>query len=55
MGVVDVRQLTNSMQNTLRNHINELDAGQYVAAKKFLMGLSYESQQAMVVRAVALR
>ena len=51
----DVRQLTNSMQNTLKNHINELDAGQYVAAKKFLMGLSYESQQPMVVRAVALR
>ncbi len=50
-----VRQLTNSMQKTLKNHLNEMDSTQYVAAKKFLLGLSYESQQPLVVRALAAR
>jgi hypothetical protein len=43
------------MQKSLKNHVNELDAAEYVAAKKFLMGLSYEAQQPLVVRALAAR
>jgi hypothetical protein len=50
-----VHELTNSLERSLKNHVNELDAAEYVAAKKFLMGLSYEAQQPMVVRAVAVR
>jgi len=50
-----VRQLTSSLQKSLENHVNELDAAEYVAAKKFLMGLSYEAQQPMVVRALAAK
>jgi hypothetical protein len=43
------------MQETLKGKAGELDAAQYVAAKKFLMSLTYEATQPMVVRAVALR
>lgn len=49
------RVLTSSMEKSLKNHVNELDAAEYVAAKKFLMGLSYEAQQPLVVRALAAR
>jgi len=51
----EVRQLSNSMQNTLKSKTGQLDAAQYVAAKKFLMSLTYEATQPMVVRTVALR
>jgi hypothetical protein len=51
----EVRQLSNSMQKTLKSKVGQLDSAQYVAAKKFLMSLTYEATQPMVVRAVALR
>jgi hypothetical protein len=51
----EVRQLASSMQQTLKSKVGELDPAQYVAAKKFLMSLTYEATQPMVVRAVALR
>lgn len=50
-----VRRLTSSMEMSLKNHVNEFDAAEYVAARKFLMGLSYEAQQPLVVRALAAR
>jgi hypothetical protein len=43
------------MQQKLKSKAGELDAAQYVAAKKFLMNLTYEATQPMVVRTVALR
>ena len=51
----DVKQLTSNMQSKLRDHITELDPAQYVAAKKFLMGVSYESTQPLVARTLAAR
>jgi hypothetical protein len=51
----EVRQLSNSMQKTLKTKAGELDAAQYVAAKRFLMSLTYEASQPMVVQTVALR
>jgi len=50
----NVRQLTDSFQAKLKNKINELDATQYMAAKNFLRSLAYESQQPLVVRALAI-
>jgi hypothetical protein len=51
----EVKQLSSSMQKSLKNKVGELDSAQYVAAKKFLMSLTYEATQPMVVRTVALR
>jgi hypothetical protein len=50
-----VRQLTSSMESTLKAEASQLDPAQYVVAKKFLQSVSYESQQPMVVRSLALR
>ncbi len=50
----EVRQITNSMQQKLRGNIQELDAAQYVAAKKFLVGVSYEASQPQMVRGLAM-
>src|SRR5262245_57533141 len=50
----EVRQLTSSMEATLKANISQLEPAQYVAAKKFLMGVSYEAQQPMEVRGLAL-
>jgi hypothetical protein len=49
-----VRNITNSMQQKLRDNIQELDAAQYVAAKKFLLGVSYEASQAQMTRSLAM-
>jgi hypothetical protein len=49
-----VRNITNSMQQKLRDNIHELDAAQYVAAKKFLLGVSYEASQSQMVRGLAM-
>lgn len=50
-----VKQLASSMQVTLQDRVHELDAAQYMAAKKFLLSLSYEAQQPLVARTLALR
>jgi hypothetical protein len=49
-----VRNITNAMQQKLRENIQELDAAQYVAAKKFLLGVSYEATQAQMTRSLAM-
>jgi len=49
-----VHELTDSLQAKLKSRLDELDAAQYVAAKKFLMSLAYESQRPMVAGAVAM-
>jgi hypothetical protein len=51
----EVRQLTSRLDEKLKTHLDDLDAAQYVAAKKFLMSLAYEAQQPLVVSALALR
>src|SRR5436190_2225545 len=51
----DVRQLTSSMELKLKDHIQELDPAQYMAAKKFIAGVGYESQQPLVARSLAIR
>jgi hypothetical protein len=51
----DVKQLSSALQAKLGNHIAELDPAQYIAAKKFLQGVTVESTQPLVVRALASR
>ena len=51
----EVRQLTSSMQEKLTDHIRDLDPAQYMAAKRFLLSVSYESQQPLVARSLAIR
>jgi hypothetical protein len=51
----EVKQLSSEMQQKLSDHISELDPAQYVAAKKFLMGVTAESTQPVVARSLALR
>jgi hypothetical protein len=49
----DVRDLTASMEAKLKLNIDDLDAAQYVIAKKFLMSLAYESQQPLFSHSLA--
>ncbi len=51
----EVKQLSSNMQQKLSEHISDLDPAQYVAAKKFLMGVTVESTQPLVARSLALR
>ena len=51
----DVRQLTSSMASKLKEHLEDLDAAQYMTAKKFLQGLVCESKQAPVARSLAIK
>ena len=51
----NVKQLSSAMQEKLSDHINELDPAQYVAAKKFLRGVTIESTQPLVARSLAIR
>jgi len=51
----EVKQLSSAMQQKLSDHVSELDPAQYVAAKKFLMGVTAESTQPVVARSLALR
>jgi hypothetical protein len=51
----NVRQLTSTMEATLKTKISEMSPTEYIAAKKFIVGLSYESQQPLVVRTLAAR
>jgi hypothetical protein len=50
-----VRQLTDSMNAKLRAHFDDLSTPEYLAAKKFITGLTMESQEPLVVRALAAR
>jgi hypothetical protein len=50
----EVRQLTSVLEGKLKGHISEISSGQYMAAKKFLVSLTYESQQPLVSAALAL-
>lgn len=43
-----VRELTASMQAALQSRVRSMDSMEYLAAKKFLTGLSYEAQQPLV-------
>jgi hypothetical protein len=51
----DVKQLSSALQAKLGSHITELDPAQYIAAKKFLQGMTVESTQPLVARALAAR
>ena len=51
----DVQKLTATLETKLRTQIGELDSAQYMTAKKFLLGLSYESRQPLVGRALAAK
>ena len=43
------------MQEKLSDHIDQLDPSQYMAAKKFLRGVTVESTQPLVARSLAIR
>lgn len=51
----EVRQLTAQLDQKLKARLDDLDAAQYVAAKKFLLSLAYEAQQPLVASSLALR
>ncbi len=50
----DVRELAGVMQDKLRNRLESMSPMEYIAAKKFLDGVSYESQQPMVPTGLAV-
>lgn len=50
-----VKTLSQSLQSKLQNEIDSLDASQYMAAKHFLLSLTHEAQQPLVVRTLAVR
>jgi hypothetical protein len=51
----DVKQISSAMQARLQDRIGQLDPAQYLAAKKFLMGVTYETTQPLASRALAAR
>jgi hypothetical protein len=51
---VEIRQLSTSLQAKLKEKVQELDMAQYVAAKKFLVSLSYESMQPLITQSLAM-
>jgi len=48
-----VKQLGSSLEGKLKTHIDELDPAQYLAAKKFVQGLTCEANQPPVPPALA--
>ena len=52
---VEVKQFSTRMQQKLSDHVSELDPAQYLAAKKFLAGVTVEATQPLVARTLALR
>jgi hypothetical protein len=48
-----VRQLTRTLEAKLKSQITTLSSSQYMSARKFLVSLTHESQQPLVVRALA--
>jgi hypothetical protein len=51
----NVRRIADSMDAKLKAKFNDLNSAEYLAAKKFITGLTMESQQPLVVRALAAR
>jgi hypothetical protein len=51
----EVQQIAGSMEAKLLGKIDQVMPAEYVAAKKFINGLAYESQQPLVVRSLAAR
>jgi hypothetical protein len=50
-----VRRVADSMDAKLKTKFSDLSSAEYLAAKKFITGLTMESQQPLVVRALAGR
>jgi opacity protein-like surface antigen len=50
----DVRKLTAAMQDKLQAEISSMGTLEFIAAKKFLTGLAYESQQPVVAAGLAV-
>jgi hypothetical protein len=50
----EVKELAAAIQGKLKNNIDDLSAGQYTAAKNFLVSLSYEAERPLMVRSLAL-
>lgn len=48
-----VKQLSTAMEAKLKDHLTLMSPAEYMAAKKFVLGLSVESQQPMVFGALA--
>jgi hypothetical protein len=48
-----VKQLSTSLEAKLKDHLPLLSTAEYIAAKKFIVGLSVESQQPMIFGALA--
>lgn len=51
----NVRRISDSMDAKLKTKFSDLNSAEYIAAKKFIMGLTMESQNPLVVRALAAR
>lgn len=51
----NVHRISESMDAKLKTKFNDLTSAEYLAAKKFISGLSRESEQPLVVRALAAR
>lgn len=49
----NVKELTKSLDNKLKEHVDFLPQMEYIAAKKFIASVGYEAQQPLVVEAVA--
>ena len=41
----NVRMITSNLEAKLKNHVRDLDAGEYIAAKRFVQGLARETTQ----------
>lgn len=50
-----VRQLTSSLQSKLQAELSTMSPMEFIAAKKFLTGLTYESQQPLAAATVAAK
>jgi hypothetical protein len=51
----NVWRITNSMEAKLKDKIDQLNSAEYLAAKKFITGLAWESQQPLVIPALAAK
>jgi hypothetical protein len=50
-----VRRIADSMDARLKEKFDDLNSAEYIAARKFITGLTMEAQQPLVVRALAAR
>jgi hypothetical protein len=51
----NVRRIADSMDARLKEKFDDLNSAEYIAARKFITGLTMEAQQPLVVRALAAR